>query len=131
MTKIFQISVLLVLFISLRVFGQQKANGGLDKLEDKALTMIDKLPELAKADRYYQKHSHSKKHLLTMVAGKPGKGQKYFNIEIAEDNGAAYHTWYSFLVDPRTGEILYEDYKNDKDIPLNKWRKQKNYLGLD
>lgn len=83
---------------------------------------------MLKADSYYQKQSHSKKHLKTISFG---KGQKYFNIEIGEDNGFAFRTWYSFLVDPQSGEILYEDNKNGQDIPLSKWRKQKNYLGLN
>jgi hypothetical protein len=35
------------------------------------------------------------------------------------------------LVDPKTGEILYEDKDTGKDISLRAWRKKKNYMGLD
>jgi hypothetical protein len=131
MAKIDLILLLLLLPATLTSIAQQKTADQASKTEDKALSMIDRLPEMKKVDNYYHHHLHGKWHMAAVVMQAPGKGYKYFAIQIGEDQSERFATWYSFLVDPKTGEILYEDKDTGKDISLRAWRKKKNYMGLD
>ena len=102
-----------------------------DKIENKVGDLIAGLPEVMKADTYCRKKTHGKRHLVTWVARDPSVGDNYYLAKVIEDNGVAYHTWYDFKVSSKTFKIFYVDYLTGKNIPLNVWRKKKNYLGLN
>lgn len=98
---------------------------------DRILDMIDNLPDFKKADDWYTKKTKGK-HLITLLANDKGNEDgHYYMVEVDEDNGTTYHTWYNFLIDNKTYKIEYMDIESGKNIPLSVWRKRKDYLGLD
>lgn len=122
--------LLLITWLPVAAIGQSKRARKESKMEDKAANMIATLPDIMQADDYCQKKSHGKRHLETYVE-EDESGNGYYWVKVAEDNGTAYHTWYEFKVMAKSYKIFYEDTDSGKDVPMEVWRRRKDYLGLD
>jgi hypothetical protein len=122
---------LAIILLLLAPFSYSQHKSFVAKNNYKVAEMIAALPEVIKSDEYCKKASKGKRYLLSYVAGDPGSEDgNYYRVNVSEDNGVAYHTWYTFLVNARTYRIIYIDIMNDKYISLATWRKQKGYLGF-
>ena len=48
--------------------------------QDMVLSLIDNLPEFKKADAYYNKQTHGKKHLINMLMNDKGNEQGHYYL---------------------------------------------------
>lgn len=125
--KMKRIYCFMLMLLASHVYGQHNTSlPKEDRKESKITDMIANLPEVIKADHYYHKKSHGKRHLVTFIDSRPGKTGKYYALTVAEDNGDAMVGLYHFVVDKDTYVIKYVD-ENENYIPLSVWRRQKNY----
>ena len=92
--------------------------------EDQLIDLIWKLPEVKRLGSEIEKNSKGEHHLVLRVSSEPSDDQEYYGISVAEDNGDALVTYYTFYVYPGN-EIFYYDAIEDRELSLDEWRKQK------
>jgi hypothetical protein len=92
----------------------------------KALNLVATLPEVVNASNYVEKVSKGKRHLRTRLESDPTKDEPYYRITVVEDNGITDYVHFTFLVEPKTFAIQYEDTvtADNKLIPEKKCRKR-------
>ncbi len=105
------------------VYSNAQSKVDWSKQAEKAVELVAKLPEVIKADKQCRYLSKGKRHLVSFVTEDPTQDNNFFQVNVAEDNGSAYHTWFIFQVEPLSYKIYYYDIKTGDNIPLKKWRK--------
>jgi hypothetical protein len=117
MTRITSI-LLLLTFVYASAVGKQEKVIKETKKESKVCHLVLSLSVVRNADNYVRKVSKGKRHLFTYIASNPTKEDKYYYVDVAEDNGMADHTRFIFRVDPKTYAVKYLDLTTVKRIPL-------------
>jgi len=98
-----------------------------DSIEDLIYRKISALHEVKKISADIEKASKGKLHIAIIIQGTPKElKEKYYWVQVGEDNEDRFVAYYNFYVYPDKMEIKYLDTVNDKIISLTKWRyKQK------
>ena len=92
-------------------------------LEHKVIDTIFKLKEVKERQKYIEQKTKGVRHLQILIAGKPNLTNKYYWVQVVEDNGISFVTHFNFFVYPDSMRIMYLDTQDDKEITLKKWRK--------
>ena len=92
-------------------------------LEHKVIDTIFKLKEVKERQKYIEQKTKGARHLQILIAGKPNLTNKYYWVQVVEDNGISFVTHFNFFVYPDSMRIMYLDTQDDKEITLKKWRK--------
>lgn len=90
--------------------------------EDKIVQLVLDLPEIQKMDESIRKKSNGKRGLKAYVSNRPSDDEEYYTVSVAEDNGQALATYYTFHIYPDYS-IQYYDVINDSEMTLKEWRK--------
>jgi hypothetical protein len=115
---------LLFLSLAFSAFGQTTYFKETKK-ESKIVDLVASLPEVINADNYVKRITKGKRHLVSFLADHPIKGNPYYHVEVAEDNGMNYYIHFNFFVDRKTLAVKYEDTMDDgKLIPEKECRKK-------
>ncbi|UZT97971.1 hypothetical protein ODZ84_22875 [Chryseobacterium fluminis] len=91
--------------------------------EDIAIDQVMSLPEIKQENAEVEKDSEDKRHLSGYVDTLPTPKDPYYRVNIVEDNGDSYVTYYTFAVDNRDLHIEYYDPLQDSLISVEQWRK--------
>lgn len=91
--------------------------------EDIVVKQIMELPEIQKKNKEVEKYSKGKRHLSGYVNTWPTSEDPYYWVDVAEDNGDSYVTYYTFAVDNNDLKIKFYDPIQDSLISLEAWRK--------
>lgn len=91
--------------------------------EDIAIDKVMALPEIKQKSIEVEKDSKGKRHLSGYMVAIPTSNDLYYWVNVAEDNGDSYVTYYSFAVDNRDFHIEYYDSLQDSLISIEQWRK--------
>ena len=95
--------------------------------KDEAMTALMSLPELKAWSQQLEKSSGGAVRGALIEYDQTPKvvnGKSYWQFSFVENGSEAAHRWESFLVSD-SGEILVEDFKSDKQMSLEQWRKEK------
>jgi hypothetical protein len=91
--------------------------------EDVVIDQVMALPEIKQKNIEVEKNSKGKRHLLGYVVTLSTSKDPYYWVNVAEDNGDSYVTYYTFTVDNRDLHIEYYDPVQDSLISIEQWRK--------
>lgn len=94
--------------------------------DDIAIDQIMALPEIKQKNIEVETNSKGKRHLSGYVVNLPTSKDPYYWVDIAEDNGDSYVTYYTFAVDNRDLDIKYYDPLQDSLISIEQWRETLN-----
>ena len=102
---------------------QQDTSFELSDLEKKIIDTIFKLKEIKDRQKYIDQQTKGARHLQIWIADKPNLTNKYYWIQVGEDNGTNIVTHFNFDVYPDSMRIMFFDTQDDKEITLRDWRK--------
>jgi len=105
----------------------QPAPHAKQQTKDEAMTALMSLPELKAWSQQLEKASGGTVRGALIEYDQTPKvvnGKRYWQFSFVENGSEAAHRWESFLVSD-SGDILVEDFKSDKQMSLEQWRKEK------
>ena len=91
-------------------------------VENKLLDRILALPEIQKIDKSIRKKSKNARGLNAFISGRPSDDKEYYTVSVAEDNGGAMVSLYTFNVFP-DNTITYYSIAKDIEMSLEDWKK--------
>jgi len=99
------------------------------KLEDRVIDTITHLPEVQRREAYVEKQAHGQRRLQFITESMPDKTKRYYEIDVAEDNGMSTHNHFVFYVYVIHGKltIKFLDVLNNRFLSLDQWRKSKDH----
>lgn len=95
-------------------------------IEYKIIDSLFQLKEIKDRQKYIEQQTKGARHLQIIIADKPNLTNKYYWMKVAEDNGTNFVTHFNFYVYPDPIRIMFFDTQDDRELTLNKWRKQKS-----
>ena len=95
----------------------------LSDFENKIVDTIFQLKEIKERQKYIKQQTKGSRNLQIWIADKPNLTNKYYYIQVGEDNRTNYVTHFNFYVYPDSMRIMFLDTKEDEEITLNEWRK--------
>ncbi len=101
---------------------KRSENSSLNR-EDRVVKQVMALPEIEQKNTEVEQSSKGQRHLSGYINSLPTSKDPYYWVDIAEDNGDSYVTYYTFAVDRRDFKIRYYDPVQDSLISLEEWRK--------
>lgn len=90
--------------------------------EDKILDTIFKLPEVKDRQQYIEQQTKGERHLKVWFSTEPTAADKFYSVNVGEDNGSNLVTHFQFKVYTDSMRIMYYDVPNDSLITLQQWR---------
>ena len=91
--------------------------------ENKVIGLIQELEEVRNKTLEVEKLSQGKRTLATYVESPPTQEDPNYWVKVAEDNGDAYVTYYTFTVNPKGYSISFYEPVEGNLITLAEWRK--------
>lgn len=102
----------------------------ISRQEDKLMELIWNLAEVQALNAKIQKLSKNQRRLSTRISSEPSDDQEYYGINVAEDNGEAFATYFEFRVYPEN-QIYYYDPIEDQELTIDEWRKTRKSTPAD
>jgi len=93
--------------------------------EDQATDIIAKLPEVKAFMSTMDEQRPPIKTLITTEPNEGAPGSDYYMVAVAESHPTHVVTMMRFFINKNTGRILVYDVINDKNVPIDQWRKNK------
>ncbi|TDO19333.1 hypothetical protein CLV32_4573 [Pedobacter duraquae] len=101
----------------------QKLKADTVSQESKVIDLILDLEEVRNRTQGVEKESQGKRTLATYVESPPTREDPNYWVKVAEDNGYAYVTYYTFTVNPKDYSISFYEPIEGNLITLAEWRR--------
>lgn len=101
---------------------QKESTVTTNNIEDKILDTIFKLPEVKDRQQYIEQQTKGERHLKVWFSTEPTDADKFYSVNVGEDNGTNLVTHFNFQVYPDSMRIMYYDIPSDSLLTLQQWR---------
>lgn len=115
------ITLLLILCL-FTVTAKAQDDKGSNPQEKKVLKLINSLPEVIRANKYMQKKVPGR-GLKAYIQSTPDKQTNFYRVSVSEFNGMCLVSHFWFYVNAVNYDIFYDDFENEKRVPLKVWLK--------